>query len=251
MRSHVLRPVLVVIAFIVILVIVRQIYVPSDFGVHARGYTYGWYRAGSIGDWKEVEVKYQGKQSCQPCHRQEYAHISDQPHSIIQCENCHGPAKDHPTDPPKLVIDRSRALCLRCHAKLLYPSSARSVIRGIDPKTHNPGFECVRCHIPHQPDLRYLQSTASRNRAGKVWCRNCHQEQVDTVVGMPHQVIECEDCHGPAQNHPSDPPKLTIDERREACLECHPNRANHNLGHACVRCHDPHRSALQFLRLQQ
>ena len=55
MRSHVFRPVLVVVAFIVILVIVRQLYVPSDFGVHERGYTYGWYRASSIEDGKKVK----------------------------------------------------------------------------------------------------------------------------------------------------------------------------------------------------
>lgn len=250
MRGHVWRPLLVIAGIIVVLVIVRQLYVPSDFGVHERGYTYGWYRGGNVEDWKAVTVKYQGKASCVPCHQEQVTKISEMPHAIIQCENCHGPARQHPTDPPKLTIDRSRALCLRCHAKLRYPTSARGTLRGIDPTTHNPGFECVRCHLPHQPDLRYLQSTASRNRQGKVWCRTCHQEQVDDTAGMPHSVIECEACHGPARNHPSHPPKLAIDRTRDLCLGCHKDRARHNIGYPCVRCHDPHKSALQFLRLQ-
>jgi predicted CXXCH cytochrome family protein len=79
------------------------------------------------------------------------------PHAIIPCEDCHGPATDHPSDPPKLAIDKSRGLCLRCHSSLPYPTSGRSQIRGIDPDTHNPDVECVMCHNPHKPSLEGLK----------------------------------------------------------------------------------------------
>ena len=248
MKSHILRPVLVIVCLLVALVVFRQLYVPASFGVHERGYMYGWYRAANVPYWKNLPVKYKGKPSCQPCHQVQVARINQMPHALIECENCHGPARNHPDDPKKLPLDKSRALCLRCHAKLLYPSSARARLRGIDPKTHNPGFECVRCHLPHQPSLNYLQSATSRNRRGVEYCKTCHPEQAVMLHGMPHAAVQCEECHGPARNHPTDPPKLAVDETRELCLRCHPDRVRHNAGITCITCHDPHRSGLQFAR---
>ena len=136
--GHVWRPLLVVIALVAVLLVVRQIYVPDDFGVHQNGYSYGWYRQASIGDWKWLPVKYQGKESCVPCHQKQVHARDGTPHVAIQCENCHGPGTDHPKDPAKLPIDRTRALCLRCHVKLQYPSSARGGLRGIDPSIAPP-----------------------------------------------------------------------------------------------------------------
>jgi predicted CXXCH cytochrome family protein len=72
---------------------------------------------------------------------------------MIPCENCHGAALSHPEKPEKLFIDRSRDLCIRCHALLFTPSSDRSAIPGIDPDTHNAEIECAECHDPHDPDL--------------------------------------------------------------------------------------------------
>ncbi len=74
-------------------------------------------------------------------------------HAIINCENCHGPAFEHPSNPSKLIIDRKREQCLRCHYYLPYPTSGRGNIKGIDPEKHNPGIECVMCHNPHKPDM--------------------------------------------------------------------------------------------------
>jgi predicted CXXCH cytochrome family protein len=153
-KSHVWRPLIVVVVLVIILVLVRQfIYVPKDFGVHDLGYTYGWYRQGDIQDWKDVTVKYQGRDYCKTCHQTEVGLLASSPHTIIQCENCHGPAVGHPADPPKLAIDTTRELCLRCHALLPYAASGRAVIKGIDPTSHNPGIECVQCHNPHKANL--------------------------------------------------------------------------------------------------
>jgi len=131
--------------------LVRTFYVPRDFGVFERGYMYGWHRKGNEGDWKNFKVKYQGKEYCKDCHSDKYTKINKTPHKIIECENCHGPAIDHPSDPPKLTIDKSRAHCLRCHYPLPYPTSGRAKIRGIDPAVHNPDVECATCHNPHNP----------------------------------------------------------------------------------------------------
>ena len=164
MKNHVFRPLFVVIGLVIAILLIRPFYVPKDFGVHERGYMYGWYREGNIEDWKKVEVKYQGKEYCKNCHPDKVEIIDRTPHAIIQCENCHGPAGSEdgvlhfdPDKRPKLEINKTREQCLRCHAKLQYPSSGRANIRGIDPDNHYPGIECVMCHNPHKPSLEGLK----------------------------------------------------------------------------------------------
>lgn len=164
MKSHVWRPLYAVIGIIALALIARIFYVPKDFGVHERGYMYGWYREGNIEDWKKVQVKYQGKDYCNNCHPDKVESISKTPHAIIQCENCHGPAGTpegivhyDSEKLPKLSIDKTRAQCLRCHYSLPYPTSGRANIRGVDPEKHNPDIECVMCHNPHKPSLEGLR----------------------------------------------------------------------------------------------
>jgi len=147
---HVLRPLYVVLGVAAVILIARTFLVPDDFGVHEQSYLYGWYRNANVGEWKSVAVKYRGQEYCQACHGEQGKKIASSRHKTIECENCHGPAIGHPANPPKLTLDRSRALCLRCHAYLAYPTSQRSEIKGIDPDRHNPGLECVRCHNPHE-----------------------------------------------------------------------------------------------------
>ncbi len=147
---HVLRPLYVILAMVALILAARTLMVPKDFGIHERGYMYSWYRKANVEDWKNFPVKYQGRDYCQDCHAEPFQQIRSSPHAIIECENCHGPAVDHPSNPQKLSIDRSRELCLRCHTDLPYPTSRRAGIRGIDPDGHNPGLECVACHEPHK-----------------------------------------------------------------------------------------------------
>ena len=151
MKNHVFRPLFVIIVIVILILLTRMVLVPKDFGIGERGYMYGWHRLSNEEEWKTFKVKYQGRDYCKDCHPEMFAKIMGSPHRIIQCENCHGPAIDHPSDPPKLVIDRSREHCLRCHFPLVYPSSGRAKIKGVDPDKHNPGTECSTCHNPHKP----------------------------------------------------------------------------------------------------
>ncbi|MRR53918.1 MAG: cytochrome C [Deltaproteobacteria bacterium] len=156
MRNHVWRPLYLVIAVIALILLVRTLVVPEDFGSHESGYMYGWHRKGNEAEWQQVKVKYQMSAYCKDCHSEMYDSIGKSPHGIIPCEDCHGPGAGHPDNPAKLPIDRSRQLCLRCHAQLPSPSSGRSAIRGIDPAGHNPEAECSLCHNPHNPSLAEL-----------------------------------------------------------------------------------------------
>ena len=141
-----LRPLYLVLALVAIILIARTFLIAKDFGIHDAGYMYGWYRQSNVEDWKKVTVKYQGRESCAGCHSAQAQKLDAAKHKDIECENCHGPALSHPADPPKLAVDRSRELCLRCHTRLLYPTSQRSQIKGIDPDRHNAGLQCVLCH---------------------------------------------------------------------------------------------------------
>ncbi|MBI5556217.1 MAG: cytochrome c3 family protein [Deltaproteobacteria bacterium] len=157
MKNHVLRPLWVAIGIITLFLLYRHAAVPDDFGVNGVNFTYGFHRAGSIDDWKAIPVKYRGKAYCEDCHADQHEENMASRHQIIECENCHGPALDHPENPEKLALDKSRALCLRCHSELAFPAgAARSDIPGIDPEEHNGGSECCACHNPHNPSLEEM-----------------------------------------------------------------------------------------------
>jgi predicted CXXCH cytochrome family protein len=150
-KNHLWRPLLVALGLVAFILLLRLIMVPDDFGIHERGYMYGWYRGSNVEDWKKVPVKYRGSAGCQECHEENYNEVMASPHADIQCENCHGPRLEHPDNPEKLTIDRSRALCLRCHQQLPYPDNARGKLPGIAGKEHYATQECARCHNPHDP----------------------------------------------------------------------------------------------------
>ena len=152
MKNHVLRPLWLALAAIALLLVVRQLLVPNDFGVNGRSFTYGFHRLSSITDWQNFPAKYKGREYCNDCHDDKVRENAASKHRDIQCENCHGPAHAHPDNPGKLPVDRSRELCLRCHSRLDYPGSPRGRLKGIDPVRHNPGEQCAGCHNPHHPD---------------------------------------------------------------------------------------------------
>jgi hypothetical protein len=151
LKNHVWRPLFIVLAIVGMILITRTILVPGDFGAYERGYMYGWHRKSNEVEWKNISIKYKTATTCRECHKDKYNDIKDSPHGSISCENCHGPAYDHPENPVGLLIDRSRLLCIRCHAYLPYNASDRGGIRGINPEKHYPSAECVMCHIPHNP----------------------------------------------------------------------------------------------------
>ncbi|KIH77631.1 Cytochrome c3 [Geoalkalibacter ferrihydriticus] len=157
MKNHIWRPLYVVLALVVVILIGRAFYVPKDFGVHGgEGYMYGWYRASNVEEWKEFPSLYRSMTYCADCHMDKTDLAPTSMHGAIQCENCHGPALNHPEDPVQLTIDRSREQCLRCHARLPYPGSDRGKLSGIEPDEHNPGMSCVDCHDPHNPSLEEM-----------------------------------------------------------------------------------------------
>jgi len=155
-KGHVWRPLFVVIALVVFILLFRMVYVPDDFGSQDRGYTFGFHRLSNEQEWKDYPAKYKGTEYCNECHDDKVAEIGASSHEMINCENCHGAAFGHPDNPEKLTVDHSRDLCIRCHSALYMPSSGRNDIPGINPAEHNTGFECSECHNPHNPSLEAM-----------------------------------------------------------------------------------------------
>jgi len=146
----------VVIGLVVVIFVVRMFYVPDDFGIQERGYTFGYHRLSNEQEWKDFPAKYRDSQYCSGCHEDKTSSLENSQHGMVPCENCHGAAFDHPDSPEKLTIDRSRDLCIRCHSRLYMPSSGRNDIPGILPAEHNAGIECSECHNPHNPSLEEM-----------------------------------------------------------------------------------------------
>ncbi len=151
MKWYVLHPLWVGIGVVGLIIAGGRLLVPDDFGVHGRSFTYGYHRLGNLQDWKDFPVKYQGRDSCTACHEENVRLNSASVHSAIQCENCHGPAANHPGAVQSLTVDTSRELCLRCHAYLGYPNSNRGAMPSIVDRRHMRRRECSSCHDPHNP----------------------------------------------------------------------------------------------------
>ena len=124
---HVFRPLLVVLALGAAILAARTLVVPKDFGIHERGYMYGWYRKASEEDWKKFQVKYQGREYCKDCHAEPFRQLRSSPHGIIECENCHGPGATHVSDvqdvskrPPHSIAMLDPNICGKCHNAVIH-----------------------------------------------------------------------------------------------------------------------------------
>jgi predicted CXXCH cytochrome family protein len=150
MRTHVWRPAVVAIGLVLLFFVARFFLVPADFGAHESDYVYRFYRLANEQEWREHPVGYRTSAGCGECHQQA-EFIASSPHAPINCENCHGPALQHPQEPAILTVETGRGICLRCHAGYAYRVAGRAAIPGIDPQSHFPDQSCADCHDPHRP----------------------------------------------------------------------------------------------------
>lgn len=123
----------------------------------------------------------------------------------VQCEACHGAGGDHVADPSKagMTIDRSAALCGRCHSKGDATTIEASSGFIKDHQQWNEMFatkhlslECVDCHDPHV-SLHPRNPERARGLVNK--CENCHLDAVQSYArsALPHygDGVTCIECH--------------------------------------------------------
>ena len=223
--SHAWRPLLVVLGLVGLILVAREILVPSDFKAYNGDYKYQWHRAGAVEDGKNFPVGHKGREFCKQCHLDKIEIVAESGHAKVQCENCHvlyeveAEQKGHPVDlkadfeyPLDIGINRSRELCKRCHAELPYrPADYTAFETGpikfkmIDPEKHNPGTNCVDCHDVHRTGFK---------------CVRCHTKQTDKPPVFPGVEI----------------PEYNAEMHKQV------NPGNNN----CTTCHDGHKSGFKF-----
>ena len=136
---------LLLVIFLAAFALVQQLSVPETFG------QYGYYRGDNVSEWAGMEVSYaEETNTCSACHAEKYNTFKQTEHGQMQCQTCHGAAKEHTLDPgtTKPTIEPSREFCGNCHFEL--EGRKETVIKqvGLD---HNGETNCVKCHDPHEP----------------------------------------------------------------------------------------------------
>lgn len=131
--------------FISLFLVVRHFLVPDTFG------KYGHYRAASLIDSEQPEIHYAGQQACFKCHQDIEDKKSQDVHSEIHCETCHGPGQKHVVNSKveKIMKPTGREFCGSCHS--LNAAKLKSAVFQVDLEKHNIGKNCIECHNPHQP----------------------------------------------------------------------------------------------------
>ena len=168
---------------------------------------------------------------CQQCHDQGLA--AGEPHPALtggdSCGTCHDPhgrVED-------LLVDRTGALCARCHAQITQHGHGERLA------------DCGACHDPH--GIR--EGGMLRTGASSI-CLECHK---DVGRGATRHTALEEGCHACHRPHDDDNRRRS----RESCAGCHDLVGNRELGSlhgnlnlsadACGACHPPHASALPHL----
>ena len=139
------RLIIAFVIFIALFLFLRSLLVPDTFG------EYGHYRGASLIDNAEVEMHYAGQQACLECHPDIEDMKSQDVHSDIRCETCHGPGLKHSAsgETGDILKPVGREFCGSCHSK--NAAKPTNAIFQIDLTKHNIGKNCTECHNPHQP----------------------------------------------------------------------------------------------------
>ena len=203
MPKHIVRLILLIVAFGVVAVSSRNFLVDKSF------YEYGHYRGNAVAEIARDKPKYQGTTYCQSCHAAQFAEWSKGVHDrtdigkVVKCEVCHGPgggrdpqqgyinASTGPIHPDNLklaVPTDTRALCTLCHEQMPGRPLQQAQIVIED---HAGAQQCTLCHNPHSPRMIFGSlaapthpgnAAAGRNKSDM--CASCHGAE-GISAGLP------------------------------------------------------------------
>ncbi|MDP3980414.1 MAG: cytochrome C [Chlamydiota bacterium] len=152
--KHYFRAGFLIIALVIVIFVVRAFLIPKSFG------KFGFYRADNVTEQMDKPVRFAPLDSCSACHDEIWQKHQKGVHKSVQCQNCHDILPVHvDVDKGEIVgpmpIQRTTALCLRCHNRL----SSRPVdFPQIDVDDHfvdsieiRKAEVCFGCHNPHSP----------------------------------------------------------------------------------------------------
>ncbi len=132
-----------------------------------------------------------------------------QPLGIMSSDSPGAQASWHPLD---LTGKHGQLLCSSCHGGGVTPSNACTDCHDIDPKAPMmKKQDCASCH----------------KGSDIVSCKSCHTGKGWHLHDV-HHASNCTACHKPHQWRV---------KGREACMECHGDKKEHNPGKDCAPCH--------------
>ena len=176
---HVTRILLTLAGLVIAGILVRQVFLPDEFGEH------GYYRPGAVEEEASREARNMTTESCLECHPLIRKLHVDGTHKTVSCEICHGAFADHVKG--DLVIGKMpvvrggeiRPLCLRCHKKVMrasYPETIKFVAlpEHMDKRKVRTEHICNQCHHVHAPlkwvhEAREMVGLPLTEEDPKVW----------------------------------------------------------------------------------
>jgi hypothetical protein len=257
MPKQIIRLLIAFAIFVCLFIVIKHFLVPESFG------DIGHYRAKSIAENADHDIKFVGSAMCITCHNDIDTVKKTGVHALINCESCHGPGYKHVSDPVTNKLDKpdERTDCGLCHGE---NSTRPSIIKQVDLAKHNINNKCVKCHNPHSPGMRKIAAATTdtsasagvTKQANTVNCAMCHDDMAKLKSSGVHKPLECMTCHtGSADKHQGDPSanKMHKPTEREFCGKCHGkgiatakgnikqiDLKEHNTDSKCIECHNPH-----------
>ncbi|MDP2727670.1 MAG: cytochrome c3 family protein [Dehalococcoidia bacterium] len=141
---------------------------------------------------------------CKVCHTEEKVKITAMGERY--CLDCHQFLTENSPLRP------TRQTCLDCHLK-------QAQTRVHWPENAPMRFQCSQCHKPHVSESPVVS------------CLSCHQDVPKEGLhkATTHASSTCQTCHKPHEWEV---------QSRWACITCHANKIEHNLGILCSNCHN-------------
>jgi Doubled CXXCH motif (Paired_CXXCH_1) len=147
---HVFRVLLVLVVVVAVVSIGRGFLAPKSYG------DYGSYRGANVVEQARIrEPRHGGAESCTSCHAKQAQARTEGGHKRVSCEVCHAPLVAHVEAgvvKAKMPVDRSYALCARCHRKTEgRPEKFPQVVLDQHVPVALEEGVCLSCHNPHSP----------------------------------------------------------------------------------------------------
>jgi hypothetical protein len=144
--SHLVRMATLFVAGLLVFLLGRSYFVPSDFGL------YGHYRAGALDDARARPIAFAGQAACVECHSDIGDLRKTARHASVSCESCHGALATHAAgdEPLKPAHPDGTRTCVGCHLK---SRSKPSTFPQIEVADHAGDARCIECHNPHAPKI--------------------------------------------------------------------------------------------------
>ncbi|MEN8006658.1 MAG: hypothetical protein ABFS42_06550 [Candidatus Krumholzibacteriota bacterium] len=155
-KAHVVRIVLTLAVIVTASVVLRQVFLPDEFGKH------GHYRPGAVEDEANRETRIRTNESCFDCHPLIKEIHVDGVHKTVMCEVCHGAYADHVKDDqvigamPVASGGDIKPLCVKCHNKIVQampPETIKLVAmpEHLEERKFRTHHICDQCHHVHAP----------------------------------------------------------------------------------------------------